>query len=190
MIRKMMAMGIAAAATVVAGASAQAAPLAKAPVITDTSDVQLVQRYGRRFRCVAVGRRFGGRGGRVRGVRGVARARSPRRACRRAMRRCRRDLNRRQARGRNPIAACVSRGARRIAGRGRGRFRCVAVGRRRGGDGRRIRSVRGVATGRSRRQACRRAMRECRRDLRRRQRTGRNPYGACVRAGSERIGRR
>lgn len=60
----------------------------------------------------------------------------------------------------------------RYAGR-----RCLAVGRRAGGRGERIRGIVGVGRGQG---ACREAMWECRRDLRRRQRQGRNPVAACV----------
>lgn len=59
----------------------------------------------------------------------------------------------------------------------RARFRCVAAGFTI--RGRRIRGVRGVAAGVRPVRVCRRAMRQCRIDLRRRQRFGRNPLGRC-----------
>ena len=55
--------------------------------------------------------------------------------------------------------------------------RCVAVARRAGGMGRRIRGIRGVAFGP---RSCRRAMRKCWRKLDYRQSFGRNPYASCV----------
>ncbi|MGI9407444.1 MAG: hypothetical protein ACR2O4_13820 [Hyphomicrobiaceae bacterium] len=54
---------------------------------------------------------------------------------------------------------------------------CVAVARRHGGEGRRIRGIRGEGFGR---RACRKALRRCNRRLDVRQSFGRNPYAACV----------
>ena len=54
-------------------------------------------------RCVAVARRGGGFGRRI----GIRAEGYGRRACRKAMRRCNRQLDYRQSFGRNPYAACV-----------------------------------------------------------------------------------
>ncbi len=67
--------------------------------------------YAPRFKCVAVGKRRGGYGRRIPGIRAVARG-GYRKSCRRALRRCRVKLNYRKARGRNPFASCVV--ARRV----------------------------------------------------------------------------
>ncbi|MEO1205346.1 MAG: hypothetical protein AAFV45_03365 [Pseudomonadota bacterium] len=65
------------------------------------------------------------------------------------------------------------RGYNRANGR---RFACAAVARTRRGSGRPI-GIRGFARGRN---ACARAMRECRQELRFRKSRGRNPRAACV----------
>ncbi len=57
--------------------------------------------------CVAVARRGGGYGRPIRATRRVGTGFRMRKACRRAMRKCIRALDRRQAHGRNPFAACV-----------------------------------------------------------------------------------
>ncbi len=70
------------------------------------------RRHGHRIKCVAAGKRRGGYGRRIPGVRGVGFGR-PRAACRRARRHCREILGYRQARGWNPYARCVV--VRRVA---------------------------------------------------------------------------
>jgi len=64
------------------------------------------------FRCVAVGRTI--RGGRIRGTRRVTEGFRRRGACRRALRRCNRALNRRQRAGLNPFGRCRVARVRRI----------------------------------------------------------------------------
>lgn len=66
------------------------------------------RRYHRRF-CAAVARRRNGHGRRIRSTYSEGYGR---RACRKAMRRCIRALDYRQARGRNPFARCVFHGRR------------------------------------------------------------------------------
>jgi len=57
--------------------------------------------------CVAVAKRGGGYGTRIHRTRRVGTAHRMRRACRRALRKCDIALDRRQAHGLNPFAACV-----------------------------------------------------------------------------------
>lgn len=67
--------------------------------------------YGNDFayerKCVAVAKRGAGYGRPIRTTRRVGHAYKLRKACRRAMRKCIRALDHRQAHGRNPFAACV-----------------------------------------------------------------------------------
>ena len=56
-------------------------------------------------------------------------------------------------------------------------FSCVAAAKTRGGFGHRIPGIRGERHGGN---ACQRAMNECRRELRHRKASGRNPFARCV----------
>lgn len=58
-----------------------------------------------------------------------------------------------------------------------GRRSCYAAAKRRGGYGKRLWGIGGKAYGRH---ACDRAMYECRRELRHRKASGRNPFARCV----------
>jgi len=62
-------------------------------------------------------------------------------------------------------------------GKKRKGFKCVAAAKTRAGYGRRIPGIRGKKFGHK---ACQRAMRECRRELRHRKASGRNPFARCV----------
>jgi len=97
------------------GAPANAAPAAPAIAVSDVGSklpVIKVQRFRGEFRCVAIGRRIDGV--RIPGTRRVAFGGNRRRVCRRALRRCRRALGRRQDVGLNPFGRCFVRRGRRF----------------------------------------------------------------------------
>lgn len=59
-------------------------------------------------------------------------------------------------------------------------FRCVSVARRKGGTGKRVEDIRGVANGSDRRNVCRQAVKRCNNQLDRRKASGKNRAAECV----------